>query len=86
MSLRARLKDHGFSLIIKMTLPGGSLGVQCVHWTLTSNDGAAHVDYSSIPSISMMKANSTTKSLRAPGAFIRQVTKSLEEFGFRIES
>ncbi len=40
------------------------LGAQRVQWTLSSNDGAGRVDYSSIPSISNMKANSNTRSLR----------------------
>jgi hypothetical protein len=40
------------------------LGAQRVQWTLSSDDGAGRVDYSSIPSISIMKANSNTRSLR----------------------
>jgi hypothetical protein len=40
------------------------LEAQRVQWTLSSDDGAGRVDYSSIPSISIMKANSNTRSLR----------------------
>ena len=40
------------------------LGAQRVQWTLSSDGGASRVGYSSIPSISIMKANSNTRSLR----------------------
>ncbi len=39
-------------------------GAQRVQWTLISDDGAGSVGYSPIPSISIMKANSKTRSLR----------------------
>ncbi len=40
------------------------LRAQRVQWMLISDGGAGRVDYSSIPSISIMKANSNTRSLR----------------------
>ena len=55
---------RGYLMIIEDKQTILCLGAQRVQWTLSLNDGAGRVDYSSIPSISMMKANSNTRSLR----------------------